>query len=81
MRSTGSPHCQYLHTDHNLARIQSYGIAYVLWPGGCPLRSVKAPLAPNIACLDYSAGYGGPLVAYRFDGERILSPDKFVAVE
>ena len=24
--------------------------------------------------LDYSAGYGGPLVAYRFDGERVLNP-------
>ncbi len=44
-------------------------------------KSAKTPLAPNIACLDYSAGYGGPLVAYRFDGEKILSPDKFVAVE
>jgi hypothetical protein len=32
-------------------------------------------------CADYSAGYGGPLVAYRFDGEQILNPDKFVAVE
>jgi Calcineurin-like phosphoesterase len=42
---------------------------------------VKTPRAPNIACLDYSAGYGGPLVAYRFDGEKNLDPDKFVAVE
>jgi hypothetical protein len=42
---------------------------------------VKAPLASNVACLDYSAGCGGPLVAYRFDGEKILNPDKFVAVE
>ena len=44
-------------------------------------KDVKAPLAPNIACLDYSAGCGGPLVAYRFDGEQILNPDKFVAVD
>ena len=44
-------------------------------------KSVKAPLAPNVACLDYSTGYGGPLVAYRFDGEKNLNPDKFVAVE
>ena len=41
----------------------------------------KAPLASNVACLDYRAGNGGPLVAYRFDGEAILKPDKFVAVE
>jgi hypothetical protein len=44
-------------------------------------KGVKAPLAPNVACLDYSTGCGGPLVAYRFDREQILSPDKFVAVE
>ena len=44
-------------------------------------KGVKAPLAPNVACLDYSTGCGGPLVAYRFDGEKNLNPDKFVAVE
>lgn len=39
------------------------------------------PLAPNIACLDYSvARPGGRLVAYRWDGEQRLSRDKFVAV-
>ncbi|HEY0872437.1 MAG TPA: hypothetical protein VGD94_03110, partial [Vicinamibacterales bacterium] len=32
------------------------------------------------ACVDYSAGKGGPLVAYRFDGEQELSPEKFVWV-
>ena len=31
--------------------------------------------------LDYRAGKGGPLVAYRFDGERVLNRDKFVAVK
>ena len=33
------------------------------------------------ACVDYSAGNGGPLVAYRFDGEPALSGEKFVFVE
>ncbi len=32
------------------------------------------------ACVDYSACNGGPLVAYRYDGERELSLDKFVSV-
>lgn len=46
------------------------------WLGGKP-----APLAPNIACLDYSvAKPGGKLAAYRWDGERTLSTDKFVTV-
>ena len=40
------------------------------------------PLAPNIACLDYSvAKPGGKLTAYRWDGEQELHKDKFIAVE
>ena len=35
-------------------------------------------IAPNIACLDYSAVKSGCLVAYRFDGETQLSQEKFV---
>ena len=39
------------------------------------------PLAPNIACVDFSvAKPGGKLVAYRWDGESMLSKDKFVWV-
>jgi hypothetical protein len=42
-----------------------------------------APLAPasrRVACVDYSAARGGPLVAYRFDGEKELDAAKFVGV-
>src|ERR1700752_1155190 len=35
-------------------------------PIGWPLD----PLMPNVICVDYSAGKGGPLVAYSFDSER-----------
>ncbi|NNC54266.1 MAG: metallophosphoesterase [Pseudomonadales bacterium] len=46
------------------------------------LKGEPEPLAPNIACLDYSvAKPGGKLVAYRWDGEGVLSKKKFVAVE
>jgi hypothetical protein len=39
------------------------------------------PLAPNIACLDYSvAKAGGKLVAYCWDGERALSKACYVSV-
>jgi hypothetical protein len=31
-------------------------------------------------CVDYSAGNGGPLVAYRFDAEPELSPERLVWV-
>lgn len=34
---------------------------------------------PKAACVDFSAGRGGPLVAYRWDGEDILSDEKYVA--
>ena len=44
-------------------------------------KAIKDRLASNVACLDYSTGYRGPLVAYRFDGEQGLNPDKFVAAE
>ena len=41
----------------------------------------KTPKSPLAACLDYSAGKGGPLVCYRFDsGDTELVPEKFVAV-
>ena len=46
------------------------------------MEGEPAPLAPNIACLDYSiAKPGGRLVAYRWDGEQTLESGKFVWVE
>jgi hypothetical protein len=36
-----------------------------------------APLAANVACVDYSVAKGGYLAAYRFDGERPLSAGAF----
>ncbi len=44
------------------------------------LKGRPRPLAPNLACLDYSAVKYGRLVAYRMDGEAQLQPDKFVWV-
>lgn len=43
-----------------------------------PPEHPKAPLAPGICCLDFSAGKDGPLVAYRWDGNRILVEENFV---
>ena len=43
------------------------------------LEGDPEPLAPNIACLDYSvANPGGKLVAYRWSGERVLERENFV---
>jgi hypothetical protein len=41
---------------------------------------VPEVLADNVACLDYSVAKGGFLCAYRWDGEKKLSNDKFVWV-
>jgi hypothetical protein len=46
-----------------------------------PAEAAKAPLAPNVACLDFSVAKGGDLTAYRWDGEATLLPEKFVTVE
>ncbi len=43
-------------------------------------REALSPLTDRVACVDYSVAKGGPLVAYRFDGESVLSAEKFVAV-
>ena len=44
------------------------------WQAGIP-----APLLPKVACVDYSAGKGGPLVAYRWEGETELHGGGFVS--
>jgi hypothetical protein len=43
------------------------------WMSGVPQL-----LAPRVACVDYSVGKNGPLVAYRWDGERELDAGRFV---
>lgn len=42
------------------------------------LTGAMALQSSRAVCVDYSAGNGGPLVAYRFDGESELSADRFV---
>ena len=44
------------------------------WFSGAP-----ASLTPWVACVDYSVGNGGPLVAYRWSGEAEFQLDHFVA--
>lgn len=36
--------------------------------------------APNVACLDYGLGHGGPATTYRWSGERTLDARKIVQV-
>lgn len=45
------------------------------------LTGDPAVQAPHAACVDYSAGKGGSLVAYRWDGESRLNDRNFVEVK
>jgi len=45
------------------------------------LRGTPSFRFGNLACLDYSAGKGGPLVAYRWDGEANLSEKNLVSTD
>ena len=46
------------------------------------MTGVPTPLAPNIACLDYSvAKPGGKLVAYSWNSEKVLCDSNFVSVD
>ena len=50
-----------------------------LFVGHYWLSGTPEPRSRKVACVDYSAGKGGPLVAYRWDGETELERDKFVS--
>lgn len=43
------------------------------------MQGEPALQAEQMACVDYSAGKGGPLVAYRWGGEERLSPKNFAS--
>lgn len=45
------------------------------WLRGRPIAQTE-----NVCCLDYSIAKGGSLVAYRFDGEKVLDNQTFVLV-
>lgn len=54
----------------------------LLFIGHYWLEGQPAPVAENIACLDYSAVHDGQLVAYRFDvGDTQLKQQNFVSVK
>lgn len=38
------------------------------------------PQSSTAACVDYSAGKGGPLMAYWWDAGEALTPHRFVGV-
>lgn len=64
--------------ESDLASIEMYpSDAAPVLIGHYWLKGTPTPLAPNVACTDYSVAKGGKLVAYRWDGESELSSNKF----
>ncbi len=69
-------------TAGNLSQLQYYAPdERALFIGHFWCEGEPKPVAPNIACLDYSAVKYGKLVAYRFDGEPGIDKSKFVWVD
>lgn len=69
-------------TERQLSALEYYGPEErSLFIGHFWCEGLPEPVAPNIACLDYSAVKYGKLVAYRFDGEQLIDGDKFVWVD
>jgi hypothetical protein len=56
-----------------------YDEAKPVFVGHYWLEGIPQPLLPKVACVDYSVGKGGPLVAYRWEGEPELSAGHFVS--
>ncbi|MDH6149327.1 MULTISPECIES: metallophosphoesterase [Paraburkholderia] len=56
----------------------SYAADKPVFVGHYWMTGKPAILSPTVACVDYSAGKGGPLVAYRWSGETELSSGHFV---
>jgi hypothetical protein len=75
----GSPHPGFPQDPLTVAPVQPYRSSVPVFFGHYWFTGVPSPKSAVIAGVDYSAAKGGPLVAYRFDGEAILDPAKFVA--
>lgn len=72
---------------HSFDDIELAGVIELKEPVGSPVlighhwfHGVPLIESPKLACLDWSAARGGPLVAYRWDGESELSNDGLVWV-
>lgn len=65
--------------DNDRLQQLSYQGEYPVFFGHYWLAGTPQVLTPKTACVDYSAGRNGPLVAYRWSGESTLSNANFIA--
>lgn len=66
-----------IHQDHKDDLLSYSDSEPPVFFGHYWLSGKPRPLQNNVACLDYSAVNFGRLTAYQFDGEALLSPEKF----
>jgi hypothetical protein len=59
--------------------LPGYGHEKPVFIGHYWMTGTPAVLSGKVACVDYSAGRDGPLVAYRWSGERDLDSRQFAA--
>lgn len=68
---------QTLTREQKLALVSYSSEQIPVFIGHYWLDGEPRPLKDNLACLDYSAVKYGRLTCYRYDGETVLSADKF----
>ena len=68
---------QIYHLDRSTITREFNEPAKPVFIGHYWMTGKPTPLSDKICCVDYSAGKGGDLVAYRWDGETTLSERKF----
>ena len=64
-----------------VAMIPGYNDTVPVFVGHYWFTGDPAPVAPRVACLDYSIAREGILCAYRYEGSPLLTRDNFVAVD
>jgi len=77
----GSIDCQANIEKGRLEEVPSYTDTEPVFFGHywLPSNAAVEPMAEQIACLDFSAGLDGPLVAYRWNGEQVLDAKHMIA--
>lgn len=75
----GNPHPGFDDTPIDRSELSPYEDPTPVVVGHYWLSGTLVTQSHNVVCVDYSAVKGGPLVAYRFDGEATLDPAKMHA--
>jgi hypothetical protein len=76
---SGAPIAELPETPLEPGTVPTYSDTVPVFVGHYWETGKYQALASNVACVDYSAGKGGPLVVYRWSGEEELDSANFIA--